>query len=156
MLFNLYTTCTYDGECDTYFHTFILSHFHIFTLSYSHTFILSHFHTLTLSHVHTVILSNFHSFTQAICNSHITKLHDGECENFCGSPYCEQTCVEGEVRKNLFKDFLLKCFFFSFKALFLFRFARLQNISVFKVPAALLIDVLKVVHSFLFFCFCCL
>merc|ERR1719430_2987928 len=33
----------------------------------------------------------------AICNSHITKLHDGVCENFCGNPLCEQTCVEGEI-----------------------------------------------------------
>merc|ERR1712168_253060 len=27
----------------------------------------------------------------------ITLLHDGECENFCGDPYCDQTCVEGEI-----------------------------------------------------------
>merc|ERR1711970_1695775 len=33
----------------------------------------------------------------AICESGITKLHDGVCENFCGDPYCQQTCVEGEI-----------------------------------------------------------
>ena len=66
-----------------------------------HTFTLSPFHTFIYSHFHTVILSNFHSFIQAICNSHITKLHDGVCENFCGNPLCEQTCVEGEVQKKI-------------------------------------------------------
>jgi len=35
----------------------------------------------------------------ATCTSggKIKLLHDGECQNFCGDPYCDQTCVEGEI-----------------------------------------------------------
>merc|ERR1719391_1504619 len=36
---------------------------------------------------------------KATCTSggKIKLQHDGECENFCGDPYCDQTCIEGEI-----------------------------------------------------------
>merc|ERR550519_2046997 len=35
----------------------------------------------------------------ATCKSggDVTKLHDRQCKNFCGDPFCDQTCVTGEI-----------------------------------------------------------